>query len=70
MRLLIQDHTGHRTVTEEDPAKLRAQFDQIVKDGYMPTIGDLATAEQVKSVDEAEAKGAKEILFIAPMVGG
>jgi hypothetical protein len=73
MRLLIQDHTGHSVITEEEMTveEMRRKFDELIAKSYIGYVGaGLADAVQVKEFSEAEDVHAEEIFFTAPLVGG
>jgi hypothetical protein len=76
MRLLVQDHTGHATLTAAamTDEQMRAEFDRLIKAGYFASTGTLENAVQVKSWDEAvaesKARATEDILLCGPQQGG
>lgn len=77
-KIHVQNHKGHETLVMQSQAEVDRTFRDMISRGglaYIETKADgnpftLDSAEQVRSVQEAEAKGATELFVTAPLVGG
>ena len=72
MVIHYQSQEGHTTLTDLSDEQVREMFTILTVQGFRP-FASTSLAEPVgpvKSIDEAEAMGAEELHFIAPMTGG
>jgi hypothetical protein len=71
MKITIQDHTGDTTLEVLSDTEVDDIFGKLVHEGYLAyTDTKLDEAQDVKSPAEARERGATEIFFTHPVVGG